>query len=131
VLLRAFAKLHYHPDLIFVEGHDYPHPRRFGIANHLGVVLHCPTVGCAKSILPFSSVYPKTWRPKRVPLQPWSIMMAKRLGWRCALARQRNPSISHKSIGFRSRGRFGLRVPSRMAFENRGQPAMRITLLEK
>jgi deoxyribonuclease V len=51
VLLRAFAKLNHSPDLIFYDGHGYAHPRRFGIASHLGVVLDCPAVGCAKSIL--------------------------------------------------------------------------------
>ncbi|HXW55743.1 MAG TPA: deoxyribonuclease V [Candidatus Cybelea sp.] len=51
VLLRAFRKLACGVDVIFCDGHGYAHPRRFGIASHLGVLLDCPTIGCAKSIL--------------------------------------------------------------------------------
>ncbi len=50
-LLAALKKLHALPDLLFCDGQGYAHPRRMGLATHLGVLLDRPAIGCAKRIL--------------------------------------------------------------------------------
>jgi deoxyribonuclease V len=50
-LLAALRKLRELPDLLFCDGHGYAHPRRMGLASHLGILLARPTIGTAKSIL--------------------------------------------------------------------------------
>ncbi len=51
VLLEAFARLRTEPDLLLFDAHGYSHPRRFGLACHLSVVLDKPGIGVAKSLL--------------------------------------------------------------------------------
>jgi deoxyribonuclease V len=50
-LLSAWKKIRMVPDVVIVDGQGIAHPRRFGIASHLGLVLGVPTIGCAKSRL--------------------------------------------------------------------------------
>ena len=50
-ILAALEKLPALPDVLVCDGQGLAHPRRFGIACHLGVLLGLPALGCAKSIL--------------------------------------------------------------------------------
>jgi len=51
LVLAACEGLTLTPDLFIADAQGIAHPRRFGLASHLGLVLDIPTVGCAKSIL--------------------------------------------------------------------------------
>jgi deoxyribonuclease V len=51
LILPAFEKVVNVPDLIIVDGQGIAHPRRIGLAAHLGLCLGIPTIGCAKSRL--------------------------------------------------------------------------------
>jgi deoxyribonuclease V len=50
-VLEAWAKLKIEPDAVMFDGQGIAHPRRIGIASHVGLFLNRPTLGCAKSVL--------------------------------------------------------------------------------
>lgn len=69
VILDAFRKLTARPDLLLVDGHGYAHPRRFGVACHLGVELDLPSIGCGKSLFVGEHREPGVRRGARTPLR--------------------------------------------------------------
>ncbi|MDB5033989.1 MAG: deoxyribonuclease [Chlorobi bacterium] len=50
-VLEAWKKLKTEPDAVMLDGHGLAHPRRFGIASHVGLLTGRPTLGCGKSVL--------------------------------------------------------------------------------
>lgn len=67
-LLRALEMLDAMPDLIMADAHGFSHPRRMGMASHLGVLLETPVLGVAKSPLIGEYVEPDDYPGAQSPL---------------------------------------------------------------
>jgi deoxyribonuclease V len=69
VCIAAVEKLQNQPDVFIVDGQGIAHPRRLGLAAHLGLFLDQPTIGCAKSRL--------TGKYEEPPLEKGAFCMLK------------------------------------------------------
>ncbi len=67
-IIDALAKLQKKPDLIVCDGQGIAHPRRFGLASHLGILFDLPTIGCGKTRLIGEAAVPGEKRGDSTPL---------------------------------------------------------------
>jgi len=68
VCLAAIEKLKHRPDIFLIDGQGIAHPRRLGLAAHLGLFLDKTTIGCAKSRLTGTFVEPASEKGASSPL---------------------------------------------------------------
>lgn len=68
MLMKAWERLETKPDVLMVDGIGIAHPRRLGIASHLGLLLGIPTIGVAKSVLTGTHEEPGPEPGDRAPL---------------------------------------------------------------
>jgi deoxyribonuclease V len=68
VLEEAFAQIEHAPDVLIFDGMGRAHPRRIGIASHMGLWLQKPTIGCGKTLLSGKYVEPPDTRGDYVNL---------------------------------------------------------------
>lgn len=106
-ILGALRKLRGNPDALMCDGHGLAHPRRFGIACHIGVLCDRPTIGCAKSRLVGGHREPGDRRGASVPLADRD----ERIG--SVLRTQRDIRPVYVSVGHR----IDLRTAERIVLE--------------
>ena len=92
-VLAAWKHLKCKPDALLVDGQGRAHPRRFGIASHLGVLLEIPTIGCAKTIL--------VGEHGRVPVTPgkWTPLIDRKETVGAVLRTKRDVAPIYISVG--------------------------------
>ena len=94
-LLAAIRKLKTEPDAFIFDGQGLAHPRRFGLACHVGLLIDRPSVGCAKSRLIGRHADPGPDRGSKAPLtdrgQRVGTVLRTRDGVRCVYV-----SVGHR-----------------------------------
>lgn len=114
-MFQAIARLNRVGDVILVSGHGLAHPRRFGLASHLGVLLDIPTIGCAQTLLPGNEL-----KPGEEPLIDWVTDIEGIVGIAVYTQRVKKPWIL--SIGHRV-DQGSLFAFARLWMKDRCQPA--------
>ena len=67
-IIEAFSSLITVPDLLLINGHGYAHPKRIGIASHVGIVLDIPSIGVAQHLLTGNVAMPGKERGSTEPV---------------------------------------------------------------
>ncbi len=94
-LLEAWTKLRHKPDALLVDGQGLAHPRRFGLACHLGLLLNLPTIGVAKTL------YVGKHEPVGENVGDWQPLLDKGEVVGAALRTRRKASPIFISVGHR------------------------------
>ncbi len=94
-LIEAFSKLEHTPDLVVCDGQGYAHPRRLGLACHLGVLFDVPSIGCGKTRLLGEYNEPEQQRGASAPLFDNKEVIG------CVLRTQDNIKPLYISVGHR------------------------------
>ena len=111
LLTQALERLAGAPDLLLIDGHGYAHPRRFGIASHLGLMADLPTIGCGKSRLCGEHSEPGSKRGSKVELRLGGEVIGTVLRTRDGV-KPIYVSVGHK-IGLEAAVRWALRLAPR------------------
>ncbi|MFQ5887895.1 MAG: endonuclease V [Candidatus Hydrothermarchaeales archaeon] len=82
----ALKALRINPDILLIDGHGIAHPRRMGIASHLGVLLNIATIGVAKRLL-CGDIKGKMELGKALPI----IRNKEQVGWAVKTKKGTNP----------------------------------------